>query len=100
MLRLHLFSPWAWVVSTPRMFLAARYVGAQWSMPERINPFRTADGPTEEIHLAIAAGDLREMWGLLPDGVRWLSWQRRGYRCHRWTVERLRRVGLPTFPGP
>jgi len=98
MLRLHLFCPWAWVISTPTVFACARYVGADWSTPERINPFRVTDGPTEEIHLSIAAGDMRGMWALLPPGVRWVSWQRRGYRLHRWPVARLSRVGFPTFP--
>lgn len=92
MVHYHLHAPHGYVIKEPGMWICARYVGEDQA-DDAVASMRGDPGHrTSRIHISSAAGTLAEFPKYLPDGVRWISFQHRGYEVVKVEVPTLLRM--------
>lgn len=94
MLTAHLHSPNAWIISTPKIFIAARRVSSTWPDNILLHPSNTLPAG-DALHIYIAAGGLAEILAHFPTELRGeikcFTFQRQGYRIHKlpaWRIDK------------
>lgn len=86
MLSAHFTLDDSWLVSTPEVFLAARRVSSCWTDSQLLD-LSLCDPDGDAIHVYCASGRLEDLLQYLPDPLpQGITFQRRGYRVHRWAV--------------
>lgn len=89
----HLEQEYCYQLATEYVFACARLVHSSMGKREILDTRRTWAGG-DELHVTIAAGDLRLMVDHIPGSVETLSFQRRGYRLHRIRLDRFKALVL------
>lgn len=97
MLLTHLLCENAWVIKTPKLFVAARLVGEEWN-DDQICSLLYSKPEGDMLHVYVCAGELGELMSEIPkhmsaeqfERLEWISFQRKGYIPHRWPLKRVR----------
>lgn len=85
----HLTAPYAYVLRTNRCFLLAREVDASWSEKTIVDECLLACA-SSHLHVTLAVGDLSEFTRMIPEHIKTISFQKRGYKLHMVPVDRLK----------
>lgn len=80
--------PLGYVVKTPRAFVLAREINLNRPSAAIFDDLWLTE-PSENLHVTLAVGDLYELTLLIPEHIKTISFQKRGYRLHVIPVARL-----------
>lgn len=85
----HAHGDYSYIVRTENAFILAREVDDDWSDSDLVDLIEKSSSSTH-LHVSLAVGCLKELAAMIPDHIKTLSFQRRGYRIHRMSVDRLK----------
>jgi len=80
--------PLGYVIKTPKAFILAREINLNRPSAAIFDDLWLTE-PSENLHVTLAVGDLTELATLIPDHIKTISFQKRGYRLHVIPVARL-----------
>lgn len=80
--------PFGYVVKTPKAFILAREIDLNRPSQALVDDLWLAH-PSTNLHVTLAVGELSQMAPLIPDHIKTLSFQKRGYGLHVLPIERL-----------
>lgn len=91
----HALGERAYIIKGPTLFVLAREVHPGWTN-ERIVDETETSVRSDHLHVTLVAGDLAELLAMIPDHIRSISFQKRGYELRWATVRRLKeRLKVP-----
>ena len=84
----HAHGDYSYIVRTDTAFILARDDDDS-SDSDLVDLIEESSSSTH-LHVSLAVGCLKELAAMIPDHIKTLSFQRRGYRIHRMSVDRLK----------
>ena len=85
----HALGERAYIHKGPELFILAREVHPGWTNERIVNETETSVA-SDHLHVTLVTGDLAGLLAMIPEHIRTISFQKRGYELRWFSVRRLK----------